>query len=349
MSILKTFSSYEGIEEDQSQKEVVDRLNLLQEEILEESNITKKFFSFLKPSKQKISGIYLWGDVGRGKTFLMDLFFESLEIKQKERKHFHRLMEDVHNGIRMHKNEVDPIQKVTKSICENYRIICIDEFYVEDVADAMIMSKLINSLLNHKIKIIMTSNSNPNDLYKKGLQRDLFMPAIHQINQQLEVIHIGEGKDYRLSNTSKGIEKIALHNEISLSDLNRLFGKINGSKHLSQSIINIRNRKIECISSSEKFAWFHFNSICGDNRSVKDYIEIADKYEIVIITEVPIFEEYSENEARRFIALIDELYDHNTDLFMTTVDDYNDLYHGKKLIEEFKRTTSRLAELNKKL
>ena len=115
------------------------------------------------------------------------------------------------------------------------------------------------------------------------------------------------------------------------------------------AIIHIRNRKIECISSSETFAWFHFNSICGDNRSVKDYIEIVDKYEKVIITEIPIFEECSENEARRFIALIDELYDHNTDLFMTTVDDYNDLYHGKKLTEEFKRTTSRLVELNKKL
>ena len=192
MSIHKKFSSNKDIEYDQNQADIVDRLEDFQKEILDERKIINKFLSLLRDEKPNTNGIYLWGDVGRGKTYLMDLFYETLPIKEKDRKHFHRLMENIHNGTQQLKNQPDPIHEVAKSISVEHQVICIDEFYVEDIADAMIMARLIESLLNEDIRLIITSNCKPEDLYKNGLQRDLFVPAIRRINDNLEVIHIGE-------------------------------------------------------------------------------------------------------------------------------------------------------------
>ena len=343
MSIHKKFSSNKDIEYDQYQAEIVDRLEDFQKEILDERKIINKFLSLLREEKPNTNGIYLWGDVGRGKTYLMDLFYETLPIKEKDRKHFHRLMENIHKGTQQFKNQPDPIQEVAKSISVEHQVICIDEFYVEDIADAMIMTRLIESLLNEDIRLIITSNSKPEDLYKNGLQRDLFVPAIRRINDNLEVIHIGEGKDYRQSLIGKGIERISNHNEDNIKRLTKYLNCFS-----DKSKITIRNREIECIVKTNQLAWFEFNAICGDKRSVKDYIDIADQFKTVVITEVPLFDQERENEARRFIALIDELYDRDTDLFMTTYGDHLNLYSGIKLEDEFTRTTSRLVEMNKK-
>ena len=343
MSIHKKFSSNKDIEYDQNQADIVDRLEDFQKEILDERKIINKFLSLLRDEKPNTNGIYLWGDVGRGKTYLMDLFYETLPIKEKDRKHFHRLMENIHNGTQQLKNQPDPIQEVAKSISVEHQVICIDEFYVEDIADAMIMARLIESLLNEGIRLIITSNCKPDDLYKNGLQRDLFVPAIHRINDNLEVIHIGEGKDYRQSLIGKGIERISIHNADNIKRLTKYLNCFS-----DKSKIMIRNREIECIVKTNQLAWFEFNAICGDKRSVKDYIDIADQFKTVVITEVPLFDQERENEARRFIALIDELYDRDTDLFMTTYGDHLNLYSGIKLEDEFTRTTSRLVEMNKK-
>ena len=343
MSIHKKFSSNKDIEYDHYQADIVDRLEDFQKEIIDERKIINKFLSLLREEKPNTNGIYLWGDVGRGKTYLMDLFYETLPIKEKDRKHFHRLMENIHNGTQQFKNQPDPIQEVAKSISVEHQVICIDEFYIEDIADAMIMARLIESLLNEGIRLIITSNCKPDDLYKNGLQRDLFVPAIHRINDNLEVIHIGEGKDYRQSHIGKGIERISLHNADNIKRLTKYLNCFS-----DKSKIMIRNREIECIVKTNQLAWFEFNAICGDKRSVKDYIDIADQFKTVVITEVPLFDQERENEARRFIALIDELYDRDTDLFMTTYGDHLNLYSGIKLEDEFTRTTSRLVEMNKK-
>ena len=348
MSIREKFSSNKDIEHDQYQVNIVDRLEKLQKEILNERSIINKFLSLLRIEKPKSNGIYLWGDVGRGKTYLMDLFYETLSIKDKDRKHFHRLMENIHNSTQQFKNQKDPIQEAAKSISVNYKVICIDEFYIEDIADATIMARLIESLLNEGIRLIMTSNSKPDDLYKNGLQRDLFVPAINRINDNLEVIHIGEGKDFRQSNIGEGIERISLHTEDNIQRLAIYHKCLNDDSEKFTSNIVIRNREIECIARTKELVWFKFDSICGDKRSVKDYIDIADQFKTVVITEVPKFDEEHDNEARRFIALIDELYDRDIDLFMTTFGDHKNLYNGIKLRDEFTRTTSRLVEMNKK-
>ena len=348
MSIREKFSSNRDIEPDQYQKDIVDRFENFQKEILSKRKFINKCLSFFKQEKSSLDGIYLWGDVGRGKTFLMDLFYETLFISEKDRKHFHRLMENIHNGTQQFKNQSDPIHEVAKSISSKYEVICIDEFYVEDIADATIMARLIDSLLSQKVKLVMTSNCKPDDLYKNGLQRDLFVPAINKINNNLDVIHIGEGKDFRQSTLSKGIERISIHDEDNIERLAKHLGFVSNNSEKHSSTIVIRNREIKCIMRKDQLVWFEFDAICGNKRSVKDYIDIADQFETIVITEVPSFDQERDNEARRFIALIDELYDRNIDLFMTTHVYHENLYSGAKLADEFTRTTSRLIEMNKK-
>ena len=348
MSIRDKFSSHKNIEPDHYQRDIVDTFDNFQQAIISERTIVGKVISFLQGSQPSSKGIYLWGNVGRGKTFLMDLFYDTLSIADKNRKHFHRLMEEIHDGISRFKDHPDPISKVAESMSKKYSVLCIDEFYVEDIADATIMARLIESLLIHDIKLVMTSNSMPEDLYKNGLQRDLFIPAIKKINENLQVIHIGNGKDFRRSSVNKDIDHISIHDDTSMVRLNKHLGFSNHELEFKKSFIIIRNREIECIVKTNQLVWFEFDAICGDKRSVKDYIDISDQFETVVITAVPIFTSTSENEARRFIALIDELYDQNIKLFMTTSGHYQDLYQGNKLQSEFMRTTSRLIEMSKK-
>ena len=348
MSIRDKFSSHKNIEPDQYQRDIVDTFDNFQQTIINERKVVGKVISFLQGSQPSSKGIYLWGNVGRGKTFLMDLFFETLSITEKDRRHFHRLMEEIHCGIKRFKDHQDPINKVAESMSKKYNVLCIDEFYVEDIADATIMARLIESLLHHDIKLVMTSNCMPDDLYKNGLQRDLFIPAINKIKENLQVIHIGNGKDFRRSSANKDIERISIHDDKSIVGLAKFLGFYDNELETKKSVISIRNREIECIVKTNQLVWFEFDSICGKQRSVKDYIDISDQFETVVITGVPIFTSTSENEARRFIALIDELYDQNINLFMTAFGHYRDLYQGNKLQSEFTRTTSRLIEMSKK-
>ena len=348
MSIRDKFSSQKNIEPDQYQRDIVDTLDDLQQAVINERKIVGKVISFLKDSQSSSKGIYLWGNVGRGKTFLMDLFYETLSIIEKDRRHFHRLMEEIHGGIKRFKDHQDPINKVAELMSKKYRVLCIDEFYVEDIADATIMARLIESLLDHDIKLVMTSNCMPDELYKNGLQRDLFIPAINKINENLQVIHIGDGKDFRRSSTNNDIERISIHDDKSMVRLAKYLGFYDNELEMKDSVITIRNREIECIVKTNQLVWFEFDAICGQQRSVKDYIDISDQFETIVITAVPIFTSTSENEARRFIALIDELYDQNIKLFMTAYAHYQDLYQGNKLQSEFTRTTSRLIEMSKK-
>ena len=348
MSIRDKFSSQKNIESDHYQRDIVNTLDNFQQAIIDERKISSKVISFLQGSHSSSKGIYLWGNVGRGKTFLMDLFYETLSIAEKDRRHFHRLMEEIHSGIKYFKDHQDPINKVAESMSKKYRVLCIDEFYVEDIADATIMARLIESLLHYNMKLVMTSNCMPGELYKNGLQRDLFIPAINKINENLQVIHIGNGKDFRRSSANKDIERISIHDDKSMVRLAKYLGFYVNELGIKDSVITIRNREIECIVKTNQLVWFEFDAICGQQRSVKDYIDISDQFETIVITAVPIFTSTSENEARRFISLIDELYDQNIKLFMTAFAHYQNLYQGNKLQSEFTRTTSRLIEMSKK-
>ena len=250
MSIRDTYLSNEDIEPDQNQTNIVNRFEELQKEIIGEKKISGMILSLFQNDQHRSNGIYLWGDVGRGKTFLMDLFFESLSIKEKDRKHFHRLMEEIHNGIDEFKDHPDPINEVANSIASKKEVLCIDEFYLEDIADATIMARLIKSLLNQRIRLIITSNCKPDDLYKNGLQRDLFIPAIKQIKQSLEITHIGDGRDYRHFIKGKDIDRITIHSENSVVSLARHLGCDINDIENKKSILIVRGREIECIAKN---------------------------------------------------------------------------------------------------
>ena len=344
MNIQENYQSLQNLIEDPAQSEVIDEFAKLQKK-LSLLNQNKSFLDFFKKEK-KVKGIYLWGDVGRGKTFIMDIFFSSIKNIKKNRLHYHYLMSEIHEQLKKNKNKKNPIEAITNSIGQETKILCIDEFFVEDIADAMILGKLLKGLFENRVVLVMTSNSEPKDLYKEGLQRDRFKEAIGLIEENMSVINIGNGPDHRMRNHINETKYHAIHDKNSHNYFSNLIAEKSPLGTEKNALITINNRKIKSILKSKIIIWFDFNTICGTNRSVSDYISIAKQFQNVFISEIPILDSEKENEARRFISLIDEFYERKVKVFITTAVNYKKLYTGKKLTFEFKRTESRLTEMS---
>ena len=346
MDILTKYLSIDGLIEDPSQLLIIQELSILQSHLITLDKRETNFLNMSFSNKEKWTnkGMYLWGDVGRGKTFLMDLFFETLDIKNKKRLHFHHLLDEIHEELKLRENVENPIKGIVKSIAKDVNVICFDEFYIEDIADAMILSKLLDNIFKHNIYLVITSNTEPSELYKRGLQRELFLPAIESIKEHLKVINISKGDDHRLRNKDSS-SYLTGYDDYHDSKLEKYFKSINGSNYKKDEFIIIRGRKIESRYCGDDIIWFDFFTICGDKRSKNDYIDIAKKYKTIIISNVIEMNLEMENEARRFIALVDELYDQNTNLILATNRDYKNLYQGDKLKSEYERTHSRLIEM----
>jgi len=346
VDILSKYLSIDGLRDDPSQQLIIQELSLLQSHLTTLDKNENRFLKieFKKREKWDNKGMYLWGDVGRGKTFLMDLFFETLDIKKKKRLHFHHLLDEIHEAIKLTKNIENPIEDFVKNIAKEVRVMCFDEFYIEDIADAMILSKLLENIFKYKIYLVITSNCMPSELYKDGLQRDLFLPAIDSIKKNLMIINISQGVDYRQI-INKSTQLPIENDDYDHKNLEKYFLSINGSNYKTNESIIIRGREIESLYCGDQIVWFDFLAICGYKRSKNDYIDIANKYKNIIISNIIEMNSEMENEARRFIALIDELYDQNINLILATNNDYKNLYQGEKLKSEFKRTYSRLIEM----
>ena len=344
MNILNTYSSSDGLIEDPSQLRVIEKFSTLQSKLSgskEKTTFLQRYFK----KKIKIPGIYLWGDVGRGKTFLMDIFFQSLNLNQKRRVHFHHLMSEVHTKLKEMKNIENPIDQITKSMSKNIQVLCFDEFFVEDIADAMILNKFLEGLFKYGITLVATSNSHPKDLYKNGLQRDRFLRAIKLIEENTSIINIGSGPDYRLKKINNKVEFNSIHDTETDQLLEKYFHLISPIGCKKNEAITVNGRKISSILSAETIIWFDFHAICAGNRSTADYITIAKQYQTVIISNILILDKEKENEARRFIAMIDEFYERKVKIIISTEISYKDLYQGQKLSFEYKRTQSRLTEM----
>jgi len=344
LNILNTYSSSNGLIEDASQLRIIEQFSTLQSKLLE-SKKKPSFFQKHFKKKTKIPGIYLWGDVGRGKTFLMDIFFQSLNLNQKRRVHFHHLMSEVHTKLKEMKDIEDPIDQITKSMSKKIQVLCFDEFFVEDIADAMILNKFLEGLFKYGITLVVTSNSQPKDLYKNGLQRDRFLKAIELIEENTFIINIGSGPDYRLKKINTKVKFNSIHNTETDQLLEKYFHLISPIGCKKNEVITVNGRKISSILSAETIIWFDFQAICAGNRSTNDYIAIAKQYQTVIISNILTLDKEKENEARRFIALIDEFYERKVKIIMSTEISYKDLYQGQKLVSEYKRTQSRLTEM----
>ncbi|XOV87284.1 MAG: cell division protein ZapE [Pseudomonadota bacterium] len=292
-----------------------------------------------------IRGLYFWGGVGRGKTYLMDLFFDSLPFPQKQRMHFHRFMRHVHREMRTLQGQANPLQVIARRFASQARVLCFDEFFVSDITDAMILANLLEALFREGVVLVATSNVEPDRLYENGLQRSKFLPAIELIKANTRVLNVDGGVDYRLRTlVSAEIYHTPLDEEADIS-LRRSFMAMTTDHFTEDEALEIEGRHIRSRMTAEGIAWFDFAALCEGPRSQNDYIELAMIYQTVLISNVPVFTVRNEDAARRFISLVDEFYDHGVKLILSAAAPILSLYQGERVKFEFQRTESRLQEM----
>lgn len=334
---------------DPAQLDAVNRLADLQQRITRHQparrGLLRSIFGDQQQDYGGIKGLYIWGGVGRGKTFLMDLFFENLDIEDKKRIHFHRMMREVHDRLHGLGKIEDPLDTVAADIASETRVLCFDEFYVSDIADAMILGRLLDGLFRRGVTLVATSNSKPDDLYKDGLQRQKFLPAIKLLNRHTNVFQLRGTKDYRLRLLQKAGTFLAPDDDLAAQKLSDFFDESASSQIHENHELQINGRSILARKCAKGIAWFDFDALCDGPRSQSDYIEIARWYPSVIVSGVPILDALHEDQTRRFIALIDEFYDRRVKLIVTAATQAESLYSGRRLRFEFDRTVSRLIEM----
>ena len=352
MDIRKAYEdslSREGHVRDSAQLDVIERLEDLQQRIQAHKPSPRGLLGLLslnrQPTPSGVKGLYIWGGVGRGKTFLMDLFFDSLDIEKKKRIHFHRMMHDVHDRLLALDDIEDPLDKVADGIARETQVLCFDEFFVSDIADAMILGRLLDGLFRRGVTLVATSNSRPDDLYQEGLQRRRFLPAIDLIKVNTDVIHMDSGTDYRLRLLKKAGTFMTPDDEQANQKLSFFFDESATSQIRSDRELEINGRSIVARKCAKGIAWFDFAALCDGPRSQSDYIELARWYPSVIVSGVPVLDPMREDQARRFIALVDEFYDRRVKLILSAQAKAESLYTGKRLTFEFNRTASRLIEM----
>ncbi len=342
------------ISEDDEQMRIVQLLDRLHRELVETESEQEGFWGRLRqklPGQGKRDdspkGLYIWGGVGRGKTYLMDLFYESLPLTAKRRTHFHRFMQEILQQLTRLQGAADPLQKVAANIAEDTRVLCFDEFFVSDIGDAMILAGLLDALISRSVVLVATSNVEPQRLYENGLQRERFLPAIALLQAHTEIAEIRPGTDYRLqrlSNTELYLyPENARSGEKLLASLRSLAPDVREIQEAP--MIRILQRDIPARYSADDVVWFSFAALCDSPRSAFDYVEIAKLYHALILSGVPCLNDDNNDQARRFINLIDELYDRRVKLIISADCPLEGLYSGTRLSFEFERTRSRLVEM----
>lgn len=290
-------------------------------------------------------GLYFWGGVGRGKTYLVDTFFEALPFQAKMRVHFHRFMQRVHDDLTGLAGEKNPLEKVADNISKEALVICFDEFFVSDIADAMLLGGLMEALFHRGVTLVATSNIQPSELYKDGLQRGRFLPAIALIEQYTQVVNVDSGTDYRLRTLEKAeLWHYPLDPEAS-GVLASNFSALANEVAPLAGAIEINHRTIEVVSAVEGILWVTFEELCQKPRSASDFVELGRIYQTVLLDGIRVMGADEEDVARRFINLIDEFYDRNVKLVATAEASPEGLYQGARLQFEYQRTLSRLREM----
>lgn len=340
-----------GFNYDPSQEAAVKHLQRLYDDLIATARPNVNFWSGLKGrlgmGRQHIApvkGLYFWGGVGRGKTYLMDNFYECLPFDDKLRTHFHRFMRRVHGELNDLSGEQDPLKLVAQRLAKETRIICFDEFFVSDITDAMILAGLFESLFLHGVTLVATSNIVPDGLYKNGLQRARFLPAIELIKTHTETVNVDGGVDYRL----RALEQAELFHwpldAAADQSLLKSFESLAPEEGRVDVNIDIEGRVIRSRWVADDVVWFDFPAVCDGPRSQNDYIELAREFHAVLISNVPQFSNL-DDQARRFVNLVDEFYDRNVKLVLSAEVKLEELYLKGNLSFEFERTVSRLLEM----
>lgn len=289
-------------------------------------------------------GVYMYGGVGRGKSFLMDCFFQSVPLTRKTRLHFHEFMREVHRELQELKGTVNPLDELGRRIARRFRLICFDEFHVADVTDAMILHRLLDALFANRVSIVTTSNFHPDGLYPNGLHRDRILPAIELLKQHLEVVNVDAGVDYR----QRTLQQVDVYHcplgEQAEAAMERTFEALAEARD-EAPVLNIEHREIRAVRRAGGVVWFDFRTLCGGPRSNHDYLEIASRFHTVLVSNVPQMPPRMASEARRFTWLVDVFYDRRVKLVLSAAVEPEHLYTQGPLAHEFPRTVSRLREM----
>jgi cell division protein ZapE len=333
-----------GFTADEAQYRAVERLQRAYDEWIDFKSQRSTRLKRLISRPDVPRGIYLWGGVGRGKSFLMDSFYLVVPVVRKTRLHFHEFMRGVHRELDTLKGIADPLDEVARRIAKKYRLICFDEFHVSDIADAMILYNLLKAMLDNGVSFVMTSNYAPDTLYPDGLHRDRMLPTIALIKDRFDILNVDAGIDYR----KRALEQVAAYHaplgpesDRALRDaFDRIAEAADEEPH-----VDIEGREIKCVRRAGGVVWFDFAALCGGPRSQNDYLEIANRFHAVILSGIPRMSDAMSSEARRFTWLIDVLYDHRVKLLMSAEVAPEQLYTHGALANEFHRTVSRIIEM----
>jgi cell division protein ZapE len=354
-SIYRGYVDDHSIELDPIQLDAIEQLDSLHYQLVSPPRantlIDQLKSRFMSKPAAPLTGFYLWGGVGTGKTLLMDIFFNSLPENKATRTHFHRFMRSVHDQKNEIRDQRDPLAIIAARYAKGSKLLCLDEFTVSDITDAMIMSGLLKHLFNNGITLVTTSNTPIMNLYHNGLQRDRFLPAIQLLQEHTVSINVDGGIDYRMAFLQDSKIFHVPADKISENQLLNSFMHLGGAgenthPQKTEASININGRDIAIRHRASGVIWFDFDSICRTHRSNSDFIEIARQYHTVIISGIPTLNKQDDDAARRLIELVDELYDRNVKLLISSDNPPSGIYNGNRLKETFKRTTSRLTEIS---
>ncbi|MEJ2176812.1 MAG: cell division protein ZapE [Gammaproteobacteria bacterium] len=330
------------IQEDPSQLAALEHFDRLHEQILK--SLDRNWFQKLR-QRAVPKGLYLWGGVGTGKTLLMDIFYSALPDGVARRIQFHRFMQFVHDKKGAVHDQQNPLRIIASDLARKHRVLCLDEFAVTDITDAMILYGLLDALFDDGVALVTTSNIAQAELYKNGLQRDRFLPAIKLLQTFTEEVHVDSGNDYRMAylrDDSIYHYPLDQTSERALADC---FSQLAGHHEDSKSSIYINGREVQVVATGSGVAWFEFEILCEGHRSRMDYIELSKRFHTLILANVPELNDLCKDASRRLIELVDELYDRGVNLIISAATNAESLYSGKSLSQPFKRTVSRLQEM----
>jgi cell division protein ZapE len=333
-----------GFVKDPAQAHAVAALDLLYQHLLQRPPLPW-WRRLLGQRQAPVKGLYLWGSVGRGKTWLMDCFYDCLPFPEKCRLHFHRFMQLVHEQLKAFKEQEDPLKLVARDFSSRARVLCFDEFFVSDIADAMLLGRLFEYLFRDGVTLVATSNVAPDNLYKDGLQRERFLPAIKSLKQHAQILNVSGDTDYRLRHLEQTNLFYTPAGAEADAHLAAFFARLTDDATGDDTVLSINQREIAVRKAVDGVAWFRFEALCDGPRGTDDYIELARSYHTILISDIPVFNRELEDQARRFIALVDEFYDRKVKLAVSAAAPLAGLYSGKRLTFEFQRTVSRLQEM----
>lgn len=308
------------------------------------SSLTGKILPFRR-KHDLVPGMYLWGDVGRGKTWLMDQFFETVAIPNKLRIHFHRFMQMVHHELQAFSSEVDPLRVIGAHMGKQYRLICLDEFQVTDIGDTMLLRNLVEALYEQGITLVTTSNREPDELCQDWFQREQFQPAADLIQKNSTVMHLHSEIDFRFLHQTLADIFYTPHDDGVQQEMENRFRALADGQIEKEKDLEINKRPIKALMTAGNAAWFDFDTLCRGPRAASDYIQIAKRFPTVLLSAVPVLNEGLDSSARRFLTLVDELYDQRTLLIFSAQATLENLYQGDTLAFEYQRVLSRLHEM----